>query len=196
MCLRTGIMEKLLNYIHSLTDFSEQSWQILLPVLTRMEVKKGTHLLTEGNVCNTLFYIEEGYCRSYHVKNGAEKNTAFFFENDIATNIASFGSGEPSAYFIQACEPLAVVAFDKTRLMETSKLSLEIETLGRKCVRAFAVKQEEQSNLFKLYTAQERYDYIERNHPHMLQRVSLTLLSSYLGVARETLSRIRKRRKS
>jgi CRP-like cAMP-binding protein len=187
-------MEQLRNYILALTDFSEQSWQLLLPVLTRIEVKKGAHLLKEGDVCNTLFYIEKGFCRSYYVRDGVEKNTAFFFENDIATNIASFGSGEPSAYFIQACEPLIVVAFDKAKLMEASRLSPEIETLGRKCVRTFAVKQEQQSDLFKLYTAQERYEYIERNYPNMLQRVSLTLLSSYLGVARETLSRIRKRR--
>lgn len=187
-------MEQLLNYIHALTDFPEQNWQILLPVLTRTEVKKGTHLLKEGDICNTLFFVEKGYCRSYHVKEGVEKNTAFFFENDIATNIASFGSGEPSVYFIQACEPLTVVAFDKIKLMEASRLSPEIETLGRKCIRTFAVKQEQQANLFKLYTAQERYEYIEHNYPHMLQRVSLTLLSSYLGVARETLSRIRKRR--
>ena len=78
--------------------------------------------------------------------------------------------------------------------MEASRLSPEVETLGRKCIRAFAVKQEEQSTLFTLYTAQERYEYIERLHPHLLQRVPLTLLASYLGVARETLSRIRKRR--
>lgn len=187
-------MEQLRKYIHALTDFSEQNWQILLPALTRIEVKKGVYLLKEGEVCHTLFYIGQGYCRSYHVKDGVEKNTAFFFENDIATNMASFGNGEPSAYSIQACEPLTAVAFDKVKLMEASKLSPEVETLGRKCVRAFAVKQEEQSNLFKLYTAQERYEYIERKYPHLLQRVSLTLLSSYLGVARETLSRIRKRR--
>jgi CRP-like cAMP-binding protein len=187
-------MEQLLRYIHSLTEFSAQSWQILLPALTKTSVKKGVHLLKEGDVCHTLFYIEKGYCRSYHVKDGVEKNTAFFFENDIATNIASFGSDAPSAYFIQACKPLTAVAFDKVKLMEASRLSPEVETLGRKCIRAFAVKQEEQSTLFTLYTAQERYEYIERQHPHLLQRVPLTLLASYLGVARETLSRIRKRR--
>jgi hypothetical protein len=46
-------MQQRLDYIHSLTDFSEQGWQILLPVLTRMERKKATHLLQEGDVYNS-----------------------------------------------------------------------------------------------------------------------------------------------
>ncbi|SDF57689.1 cyclic nucleotide-binding domain-containing protein [Chitinophaga filiformis] len=66
--------------------------------------------------------------------------------------------------------------------------------LGRLCIRLFAARQEEFSTLFKLYSASDRLEYIEQHHPHILQRVSLTQLSSFLGVARETLSRIRKRR--
>lgn len=187
-------MRNLLTYIRSLTDFSEKSWELLLPALTKMEVKKGEYLLKEGQVCNSLFFIEKGYCRSYYEKDGLEKNTAFFFENDIATNITSFGSGQKSTYFIKACEPLTAIAFDKHRLMKVSQKAPEIESLGRKCIRVFASRQEEQSNWFKLYTAQEHYEFLEKTQPDMLQRVSLTQLSSYLGIARETLSRIRKRR--
>ena len=187
-------MKNLLHYIHTLTEFSEESWHTLLPALSTVEVKKGAYLLKDGEVCNSLFYIDNGCCRSFYLKDGVEKNTAFFLENDIATNIVSFGNGQPSTYFIKACEPLTTIVFDKVKLMEASKQSPEIETLGRKCIRQFAIKQEEQSNLFKLYTAQERYEYIERTYPQMLQRISLTQLSSYLGVARETISRIRKRR--
>jgi len=45
--------------------------------------------------------------------------------------------------------------------------------------------------MFKMYTPTERYRYIEKNNPRLLQRVSLTQIASYLGIARETLSRIR-----
>jgi hypothetical protein len=58
----------------------------------------------------------------------------------------------------------------------------------------FSDENWEFSNLFKLYSAQERLQYLETRYPKILQRVSLSQLSSFLGVARETLSRIRKRR--
>ncbi|WP_200816999.1 cyclic nucleotide-binding domain-containing protein [Chitinophaga eiseniae] len=48
--------------------------------------------------------------------------------------------------------------------------------------------------MFKLMSAQERYAYLEQEYPEMLQRIALSQLSSFLGVARETLSRIRSRR--
>lgn len=186
-------MAQLLAYIRSLTDFSAESWQALQPALTRTSLKKGDFLLREGAVCNSLFFIERGYCRSYYEKDGAEKNTAFFFENEIATNIGSFGSGLPSDYAIKACEAMEVVVFDKQQLMQAARQHAEIEVLGRKCIRAFAARQEQQSSLFQLYSAQERYQLLEKHQPELLQRVSLTQLSSYLGISRETLSRIRKR---
>lgn len=187
-------MDNLLKYIHTLTEFSDESWELLKPALTKLEYKKNEILLKEGQVCNALFYIDKGYCKSYYEVEGVVKNTGFFFENEIATNINSFGSGQKSEYNIIACEPLTAIIFDKEKLFQVTKKAIQIESLGRNCIRLFATKQEEFSTFFKLYSAQERLEYLEIKHPEILQRVSLSQLASFLGVARETLSRIRKRR--
>src|SRR5690606_35885242 len=189
-------MNNLLKYIRSLTSFSDESWKLLQPALTQKEFKKNEFLLKEGQVCNSLFYINSGFCKSYYDIDGVVKNTGFFFENEIATNINSFGSGQKSEFNIVACEPLTAIVFDKDKLFQASKQTNEIETLGRNFIRLFATKQEEFSTLFKLYSAQERLEYLETKYPEMIQRVSLSQLASFLGVARETLSRIRKRRLS
>ncbi|OPB90954.1 Crp/Fnr family transcriptional regulator [Elizabethkingia miricola] len=171
-------MNLLLQFIRSLTEFSDESWKILQPALTVKTYKKNELLLQEGQVCNSLFYIEKGYCRSFYDINGTDKNTEFFFENEIATNVESFGNGQVSAYNIIACEPLTVIIFDKAKLFQAAQECREIENLGRHCVRLIATKQEN----------------IEQKYPEMTQRISLSQLASFLGVARETLSRIRKRR--
>lgn len=188
------MMESLLQYIRSLTTFSDDSWQALQPALSENEYRKGDFLLKEGQVCNSLFYIGKGYCRSYYEIDGVAKNTGFFFENEIATNIKSFGSGQKSEYNIIACEPLTAVVFDKGKLFSISENHPEIEALGRNCIRRFASKQEEFATLFNLCDAKDRLDYLEKNHPALVQRVSQSQLASFLGIARETLSRIRKRR--
>jgi len=187
-------MENLLKYIYSLNSFSETSWEALLPALTKKQFKKGEYLLKEGQVCQSLFFIDKGFCKSFYEVDGNIKNTAFFFENEIATNLHSFGSGQKSDYNIIACEPLTVIIFDKEKLIAASTQSPEIDTLGKNCIRLFASRQEEFSKLFHLFSAKERLEYLEKNYPPMLQRVSLSQLSSFLGVARETLSRIRKER--
>jgi len=187
-------MNSLLKYIHSLTSFSDESWELLQPALTKKEFKKNELLLKEGQVCNSLFYIDKGYCKSYYAIDGVVKNTGFFFENEIATNVNSFGSGQKSEFNIVACELLTTIILDKKELFKIAKQVIEVETLGRNCIRLFATKQEEFSNLFKLYSSKERLEYIEAKYPKMIQRVPLSQLASFLGVARETLSRIRKRR--
>ncbi len=189
-----NFMQNLLKYIRSLTPFSDESWMMLKPALSERHYKKKELMLQEGQICRSLFYIDKGFCKSYYEIEGVIKNTGFFFENEIATNINSFGSGQQSEFNIIACEEIHAVIFDKVKLFEAAAKTPEIETLGRHCIRQFASRQEEFSNLFKLYTAQERLEYIEAKYPEMLQRISLTQLSSFLGVARETLSRIRKRR--
>lgn len=187
-------MNSLLSYIRSLTNFSDKSWELLQPALTKRVFRKNELFLREGQVCNSLLYIDKGYCKSYYEIDGVVKNTGFFFENEIVTNIKSFSTGQKSEFNIVACELLTTVIFDKDKLFQIAEHVNEVETLGRNCIRLFAMKQEEFSNLFKLYSAQERLEYLEARYPETLQRVSLSQLASFLGIARETLSRIRKRR--
>lgn len=187
-------MESLLKYIHSLTDFNQASWNNLLPALTECEFTKDQYLLEPGAVCNELFFISAGFCRAFHQKADHEVNTGFFFESDIVTNINSFAKGEPSQFSIQACEDVSAVRFDKKILREVSITDPQIEKLGRLCLQQIAIRQEKHAAIYKLMTPLERYDYLEKDYPEFLQRITLTQLASYIGVARETLSRIRKRR--
>jgi CRP-like cAMP-binding protein len=64
----------------------------------------------------------------------------------------------------------------------------------RDIAEIIAAKQEKQLQLFRILTAKERYAFLEKNAPDLLQRVSISQLASYLGVKRETLSRIRNKR--
>ena len=121
-------MNNLLKYIRSLTNFSDESWELLQPALTKREFKKNEFLLKAGQVCNTLFYIDKGYCKSYYDMDGVVKNTGFFFENEIATNINSFGNGQKSVCNIVACEPLATIIFDKDKFVQIANQANEIET--------------------------------------------------------------------
>jgi CRP-like cAMP-binding protein len=187
-------MKDLLTYINSFSDFSESGWNILLPILTKLEFKKGDHLIHADKICDSLYFISKGYCRAYSIQDGVDVNTFFYFETDIATNMNSYLFGTKSTFAIQACEPLTAIKLEKSKIAEVSKRSPEIELIGKRNLQLIAAKQEKQLELYRLLTATQRYEYLESNQPEILQRVPLTLLSSYLGVKRETLSRIRKKR--
>lgn len=184
-------MENLKKYITTITDFSEQSWKDLSHCLTEIEFEKNEPLLKEGQICNSIYFISAGLCKSFYNLDGKEINTAFYFENEFATNIKSLTTSTKSAYTIKACEKIKAIQLDKTRLLEAYSKSHQIETFGRKVLELLTAKQEEHSNSFKLLTPKQRFDTLLSKHPDFLQRVSLTHTASYLGMSRETLSRFR-----
>jgi CRP-like cAMP-binding protein len=179
------------TYIESITEISGESWNILSDCLREMEYRKNEPLLKEGQVCNSIFFISSGVCKSCYNLGGKEVNTAFYFENDFATNIKSLRTSSKSEYTIKAHEKTRAVVIDKTRLLEAYKQSHQIETFGRKVLELIMARQEEHTDSFKLLSPKQRFDALVSKHPDFLQRVSLTQTASYLGISRETLSRFR-----
>lgn len=184
-------MEILKEYINTISDFSEHSWTHLYDCLTEVEFERNEPLLKEEQICNSIFFISSGLCKSFYNLDGKEINTAFYFENDFATNIKSLTTSSKSQYTIKACEKTKAVQFDKSNLIKAYSKSHEIETFGRKVLELITTKQEEHTDSFKLLTPKQRFDALVSKHPDFLQRVSLTQISSYLGISRETLSRFR-----
>jgi CRP-like cAMP-binding protein len=178
--------------ITALTEISVSSLDKLFEIANQRQATKEQIILRHGQVCKTILFVENGYLRTFINKDGREINTAFTLEGNFTTNLKSLRSATSSDTTIQAEEPTTIYEFDKGKLLELYKVSAEIESFGRKLLEQLLVDQEEHANLFKIYSPTERYRYLQANKPDMLQRISLSQLASYLGIARETLSRIRK----
>ena len=136
--------DDLLTFIHSFSDFSAESWDLLRSVIIEAEFKKGAHLVEADKVCNSLFFIRKGYCRAFNIQDGIEINTCFYFENDIATNMNSYVFNQKSTFAIQACEPVSAYRFDKSDVFEISKKAPEIELIAKRNLQMIAAKQEKQ----------------------------------------------------
>jgi len=68
-----------------------------------------------------------------------------------------------------------------------------LDIIGRKIAEELCIILEERITSLHTESAEERYQSLVTNHPHLLQRLSLGHIASYLGITQETLSRIRKR---
>lgn len=181
--------------IRSLTEISEASMEQLFRIATQRQLKKGEIILREGQICKQVMFVENGFLRTYITKDGLEMNTEFTFEGGFTTNLKSLRASIPSETTIQAAAPATIDIFDKDELLNLYNLSSQIESFGRSLLEQIIISKDEYSNLLKFSSATEKYRYLQEHQPEMLQRISLSQLSSYLGVARETLSRIRQKRK-
>jgi CRP-like cAMP-binding protein len=176
------------------SPLSDTALHLLFSGSLQKSIPRGEILLAEGQVCSYIYVIERGCMRSYYNREGIEINNGFSFEYSFVTNLKSLRTGAPSEFCIQAAEQCVVRSFGKEELKALYTQSPEIESFGRKLLEKMLVEQEEQATFFRLYSPAERYEYLVKHQPHLLQRVSLSQLASYLGMSRETLSRIRKKR--
>jgi len=177
----------------SVTHLSDSSIDLLVQEGTLRKWKKGAFLLKEGEKCQEIHFIESGIIKAFQVKDGKDINLDFYFEHTFATNLKSLRSAESSAYSLQAMEELTTCSFNKPGLFKLYAISQEIELWGKSLLESLLVEQEGHSAFFKLYSPEERYAYILEYKPMIIQRVPLSQLASYLGITRESLSRIRRR---
>ena len=192
-------MESFLNFLNNLDKklppFSTPAWNELTTALSLKSYQKKEPLLLEGQLCNYLFYIESGFCKTCHNVEGKIINCLFYFENQIVTDIQSFGGDSLATKSIIACSPMRVTRIHKAPLFKAAAEFAEIDAIGRACIRQFAARQDEFSALLQTRDAAGCLAYLEDHHPEFIQRVPNYELASFLGVSRETLSRIRNRRR-
>ena len=183
---------KLIRKITSVQPLSPESEQRLLDRITLSHLERNDRLLDEGKVCKAVYYLESGCVRSVMNVEGNEINLNFALDDSFTTNLKSLRNETPSEYTIQACEPSVIWRFDKNSLFELYNESPEIAGFGRNLLEQLLVEQEEHANLFKIKSPAERYRHILESNPLLLQKITLTQMASYIGISRETLSRIRK----
>ena len=178
--------------------FAQLSPEALALLLEQGEEKRwprGAFLLREGSVARHLHYIRAGALRAFQLKDGKEINLRFYFEESFASDLKSLRGRQPSRQYLQAMESTGTYTFDAVSLRVLYDLSPEIERWGRGLLESLAVAESEHVDFFKLYTPEERYAWLLAHEAGIIQRVSLTRLASYLGITRESLSRIRGRKR-
>jgi CRP-like cAMP-binding protein len=179
------------SHIAKVSILSDEDIALLTSCVVGRNLKKGEPILKEGEVCRSFYLVDKGYLRTYYNKEGIPINLNFTFEGEFTTNFKSYKGKQASELIIEAGEDASVWVFNIKLLSERLNPHSQIAKFVRRLAINMLLASEAHSDLFKIYTPTERYRYIEKNNPKLLQRISLSQMASYLGIARETLSRIR-----
>lgn len=178
--------------IRKVTDFSEEECDMFIPSLRHKTLKKGDYLLKEGQRINEIAFIESGILRIFYLSEGKEINNHFFLENDYAVSYMDFLKNTPSRYYIQALEDCELITFNSHTLQQAYNESKNWERFGRLIAENVLNMITNRFESFLFLSAKERYLNMLKEYPEYIQRIPLYHLASYLGIERESLSRIRK----
>lgn len=184
-------MQHLLTHINKYYPLSPAAENALQNHFENILLNKNDFLLTEGKACRYLYFLEAGALRGFYNLDGKEITHWFGFENDFVTSFHSFTTGLPAVENIQLVENCTLWRITKTDLEKLYNDYHEIERLVRIAYEKYYIRLEERYVNAQFKSAKERYEQLLQQTPHILERVSLGCVASYLGISQETLSRIR-----
>ena len=181
------------NWLTQVSFLTEKDCLLFEPFLKTIQLRKNDYFLTEGNTCKEIGFINQGCFRTYYLSDGKEINTRFVFENEFVTDYDSFLQNKPSRYFIQALEYAEIVTFNLTALQNAYNQSKNWERFGRMIAEQSYKLTTQRVESFLFFNGEQRYLDLLKNQSQIFDRIPLYHIASYLGLERESLSRLRKK---
>jgi len=113
-------------------------------------------------------------------------------ENWWLADFESFYLLTPSRFNIEALEDLEVLQTTHAQIEEFLKDIPAFSGMANVISQNYTIANQKRMQAAMSYTAEERYEDLIKNYPHFFKRFPQNMIASYLGLSRETLSRIRK----
>ncbi|MFZ6663436.1 Crp/Fnr family transcriptional regulator [Peijinzhouia sedimentorum] len=179
-------------FIEQLPLLSLEAKKFTRSFLTLQKYRKREFLYRNGEVQKEIGFVCQGLLRKYYVnEKGSEIITGFISENGYATDYPSFLRQKPSKYHIQCLETTIIVKVPYEKLHEAYRKHKSSEMYGRLVAEKVLTRETDRVESLLFESAEERYlKFIDENKD-IIHRISLTHLASYLGIERQSLSRIR-----
>lgn len=160
-------------------------------ILVPMKYAKGEMILSEGEVCKNIYYIEHGLIRQFYFKNGKEVTEHLGEDHTIFMCIESLFREQPTRLQVEALEQTLVYALPKKRLEEEAMHNVNIQMLYRKILEESLIISQVHADLVRFESAQNRYKKMCELNPQVILRAPLVFIANYLQMTPETLSRVR-----
>jgi CRP-like cAMP-binding protein len=186
-------MNLLIQTIKDQVSISEKEVVTIENLFHRKFFKKGEHLLTAGEVCRYILFIESGLVRYYINNDGTEQTHYFNREGEFVCDYMSFLPQGPSNVNIQALEDTFVYQISAGGIQQFYREVANGEKFGRVAIEHVFVNVIHQVVSFYTDTPDNRYLKFLSNYPGLVQRIPQYYIASYVGVKAPSLSRIRKR---
>ena len=187
-------MEAFNKYLRQFPHYTPNVYDQVKPYLIEKQLDTGEYFLAQGRVCRSIAFIEKGLLRLHYSTGNKEVTNCFCRENTLTCSYSSLITGSESDIAIQAIEPSHLWVIPYISLQKLYEKDLFWQQLGRLAAESEYITTECHHRFLRDLSATERYKHILENESDLLQRVSLNYLASYLQVAPETLSRIRRKK--
>tara|TARA_A100001011_G_scaffold299098_1_gene312159 strand:- start:528 stop:1133 length:606 start_codon:yes stop_codon:yes gene_type:complete len=185
--------QKHINRMSKISPLSDKEMKILAELHILRDYKKNTVIDRQGSISRAVYYLNKGIMSMEYESDSKIFVRDFIFENSPALVYPSFFLEKPSRYSIRTLTDCNVWELPKENFELGKKKIPNLEIIAFKITNIFHRNIEKRFESLITKSAEERYVDLVKNHPKIIQSISLKMIASYLGITDVALSRIRSR---
>lgn len=184
--------DDVIKFITRYISLSEAEERVIKEQKLIKAYKKGSLLLSEGEVSRECYFVLKGCIRSYYLVDGEERTTEFYTENQSVRPV-SYVTNQPSEYYLSCLEDCVVVVGSAERNKQLIEKLPRLESLLMQMNGELLVQNQVSFDNFKNLSPEMRYLKLLETRADLFDRVPLYHIATYLGITAVSLSRMRKR---
>jgi CRP-like cAMP-binding protein len=187
--------EALFNYLKKFSSdpLSEDEKVLLKQAFIPSKLRKRQYFLQAGYQCKNIAFIVKGAMRQYSVDDkGIEHIVKLGVEGWWMGDRESWVMLSPSIYNIDAWENTEMLLINRANTLEL------VKKVPAFCEMVFHIDEnniianQRRLTSYISSTAEKRYTDFIASYPELLERFPQHIIASYLGITKDTLSRVRR----
>lgn len=184
------------DHIEAISPLTDEEFAYILSHYKPKKLKKHAYLTQEGDYVKYDYFVVKGCLKSFTIDNATGKEFIYQFcvEDWWATDREAFFNGTKATINISCledCELLGITLADRQKLGEELR---KYEHFMQIKINYGYISLQKRIQMMIMGSAKDRYEQFIRQYPHFVKRIPKTFIASYLGVSRETLSRLYRQR--
>lgn len=179
------------DHIEKIVPLTNEEFEFVVSHFTTKNFKKNQFLIQKGESVHNVFFVISGLLKLvYDDESGKQHIISFAMEDWWESDFQAFHTQSKATFSLDCIEDTEVLCISFADYQKLCDGLQKMERFLLAKANAGHIASQQRILLFLSSTAKERYEYLLKKYPSLLQRIPKTLIASYLGISRETLSRL------
>lgn len=191
-----GLLEsyvKLQEAIKELSDIPENLIKQLYSICDEQVINKGEFFIRAGDVPKYMGFNLDGLFRLYYIdEEGNDFTKAFSRTGQFIISYSAIAQKRLSFFYIEALQDSRILKFDYETFEQMFQTDMRWYPFVYKLLETVYIMKELRERSFLLDDAAKRYQEFKEQYADVEDQIKLYHVASFLGIAPETLSRLRK----
>lgn len=184
--------KQLAAHIKTIVPLTDEQLELVLSFFKPSKYPKNEVLVEIGQINQHMNFVEKGCVRFFFVRDdGQDMTRHIVFENQFATGLASFISGQPSMEALQVLEDSRLLRITRKDFYYLLNLIPAWEKFFRSYLEYAYMNNLSIYQREIMKDARERYKELMQVNPEIVRRLPNKIVASYLNMSPETLSRLK-----